>query len=96
MAGAVGHSPLVDDGEGGDDCVDEVDPDQDTGFVALGQEGEQGAADDAGNGAEDVPGPAVGGFADAEANEEGEEDANDAPWGVEEGGDGACEAEAGD
>lgn len=83
-------------GRGGDDGVDEVDADEHAGAVALGQEGHERAADDTRDAAHEDPGPAVGGLADAEADEEGEDDADQAGGRVEEGGDGAGEAEGGD
>ena len=59
-------------------------------------EGEKGAAEDAGDATEDQPGPAVGGMADAVADDEGAGDGDETGGGVEEGGVGGREAEVSD
>lgn len=96
MTGTVGHGPLIQDGEGGNNGIDQVNTDEDTGFVALREEGEKATADNAGNSAEGVPGPAVRGSADTKADEEGEEDTDNSGGHVEKGGDGAGVSKPGD
>lgn len=93
-SGNVDDGPVVKDGEGRDDGVDEVDASEDAGAVGRGHEGHEAAADDGGDDAHDDPQPAVGLDTDAVADEQREEDADDARGHVHESGLLGCEAEA--
>lgn len=84
-AGDVDDGPVVEDGQGRDNGVDEVDAGQDAGAVGGGQEGHEGAADDGGDDAGNDPRPAVRAVADAEPDHEGEEDADHARGHVHQG-----------
>lgn len=95
MARAVGRRPLIQDRESGDDGIDEVNPNENTCFVVLGEEGKQTATEDAGEGGGDQPGPAMGDSADPKADEESEEDAHNARGHIEQRCVGAREAESG-
>lgn len=85
---------MVDDGQRARDGVDEVDAHEQRGAVGGGHEGHEAAADHAGDAAEREPGEAVGGVADAEADDQGGGDGDDAAGHVEEGRALGGEAEA--
>lgn len=83
MTCQVGDCPLVDDSEGGDDAVDEVDTDQDTGFVGVWQERHQCSANHAWYTAPCQPRPSVACMTDSKADSKCTDDGNDTSWHVE-------------
>ena len=84
----VGCCPLVEDDEGCDDGVDEIDAGEETWLVGVcfggGKEGQQGASHDAWDATCDEPGPAVAVLADTDADEDREEDGDESGRHVEE------------
>lgn len=94
VAGDVGHGPLVDDGEGTGDGVDEIDTSKETCTVLGGEEGHQTATNHTRNTAESEPGPTVFSVADAVTNNQGGDDGDNTAGHVEEGSAVRAEAEA--
>ena len=77
-AGYIRCRPSVENRQGSHDGVDEVDASEAAGAVGEREEAHEGAAEDGGQDADEDPEPTVGLLADAEADEEGEEDADGA------------------
>lgn len=80
MPRTVRNGPLINNGQHCDDEIDKIDAGKECG--AILSEGHEAGTEDGRQAASDEPEPALGGAADAEPDEEGGEDRDDAGRGV--------------
>lgn len=94
VTSAVRHRPLVKNGQGGHNCVDQVDANQNACLVAFRHERQEGPTNDARDSTKGIPCPAVRGLPNTKANEQREEDTDNAGRHIQKSRDRTSETES--